>query len=296
MSDHDHHQHSHPVTENIRLAFFLNIFFTLIEIIGGLYTNSMAILSDALHDLGDSLSLGVSWHFQKLSQKERNKKFTFGYRRFSIVGAFINSIVLVAGSLFILIETVPRLVNPETPNAQGMLLLALVGILFNGAAVLKLKKGFSLNEKVVMLHLMEDVLGWAAILVASIVMMFVHLPVLDPILSVLIALYILFNVVKNMKSAFKIILQGTPPEISLSQIEKKISEIQGIDSVHHVHLWSMDGEYNVLTIHVVLEKDKDLKAMSFYKKHIRQKLLSENIQHTTIEFESKDEDCVHVDC
>ena len=290
------HSHAHAKTDNIRLAFFVNLFFTIIEIFGGLMTNSVAILSDALHDLGDSLSLGLAWHFQKLSQKEKNKRFTFGYGRFSIIGAIINSLVLTVGSLFILFETIPRLIAPQMPDAQGMLYLAILGILFNGLAVLRLKKGISLNEKVVMLHLLEDVLGWTAILVGSIVMLFFHLPVLDPILSILIAVYILFNVFKNMKNAFKIILQGAPPEISVTEIEKKISAIEGIDSVHDIHLWSLDGVYNVLTIHVVLKNIKSLDSMSKFKKLIREKLISEHIQHTTIEFEGENEECTHLDC
>jgi len=296
MSAHHDHEHHHPGTENIRLAFFINLVFTVIEIFGGIYTNSVAILSDALHDFGDSLSLGLAWHFQKLSRKEKNKKFTFGYSRFSIIGAVVNSLVLVAGSIFILFETIPRLINPETPDAQGMLLLAVLGIVFNGVAVLRLKKGSSINEKVVMLHLLEDVLGWSAILVASIVMMFIHLPILDPLLSILIAVFILFNVFKNMRTAFKIILQGAPSEINLNQIEQNISGIEGILSVHDTHLWSMDGQYNVLTIHVVLGNNKDLSSMALFKKQIREKLLNENIQHCTIEFEGENEECVHMDC
>lgn len=290
------HNHQHTNTENIRLAFFVNIIFTVFEIFGGIYTNSVAILADALHDLGDSLSLGVAWYFQKLSQREKNKRFTFGYGRFSIIGAVVNSLVLITGSVLILFETIPRLFIPETPDAQGMLFLAVLGILFNGMAVFRLKKGTSLNEKVVMIHLMEDVLGWIAVLIASIVMSYTTLPILDPILSILIAFYVLHNVFKNMRSAFKIILQGTPPEINLSKIEKEISTMTGIKSVHDVHIWSMDGEYNVLTIHIVLENNTNLDSIALYKKQIREKLMSKHIQHTTIEFEGEDEECVHVDC
>ena len=295
MSEHHNHQHSGDI-KNIKLAFFINILFTILEIIGGLFTNSVAILSDALHDLGDSLSLGLAWYFQKLSHKEKNKRFTFGYSRFSIIGAVINSVVLITGSIFILLETIPRLFNPEMPDAQGMLGLAILGIAFNGIAVLRLKKGSSLNEKVVMLHLLEDVLGWAAVLIASIVMMFYHLPVLDPVLSIMIATFILFNVFKNIKSAFKIILQGAPPEVSISKIENKISGMDGIKGIHDIHLWTMDGEYNVLTIHVVLEKNIKLNSIAVLKKQIREKLSDEHIQHTTIEFEGEEEECVHLDC
>lgn len=292
--NHEHHQH-HP-TGNIRTAFFLNLFFTLIEIVGGILTNSVAILSDALHDFGDSISLGLSWYFQKLSKKKRDQNFTFGYRRFSIFGAIINSIVLVIGSLFIIIVSFPRLLNPQQPNAEGMIILAILGILVNGAAVLKLKKGTSLNEKVVSLHLMEDVLGWVAVLVASIVMTFQNIPILDPVLSLLIAAYILFNVFKNLKGALKIILQAIPSNIDLGRLEKKIASLNGINGVHDTHLWTMDGEYNVLTIHIVLEENKDLEGLASLKQAIRDELHEEHIQHITIEFETKDEQCVHADC
>ena len=192
------HNHSHNHSEgNIKIAFFLNLGFTIVEIIGGLYTNSLAILSDALHDLGDSLSLGLSWYFQRLSKKGSTKKFSYGYKRFSLLGAIINSIVLVVGSIFILSKAIPELFNPEETNAQGMLYLAILGVVVNGAAVFKLRKGKSLNEKVVSLHLLEDVLGWVAVLIGSIVMIYFDLPFVDPLLSILISIFVLYNVYRN---------------------------------------------------------------------------------------------------
>ncbi len=164
--NHDHHHHHHD-TGNLKVAFFLNLAFTLVEIVGGLYTNSLAILSDALHDLGDSLSLGLSWYFQKLSKKGRTSSFSYGYKRFSLLGAVVNSIVLVVGSIIILSKAIPQLFNPSQANAEGMMYLAILGIVVNGAAVLKLRKGESLNEKVITLHLLEDVLGWVAVLIGS---------------------------------------------------------------------------------------------------------------------------------
>ena len=174
---HHHHDHSHD-TGNIKVAFFLNLSFTIIEIIGGLMTNSMAILADALHDLGDSLSLGISWFLEKVSEKKPDETFTFGYARFSLLAAFINSMVLIVGSTIILYHVIPRLLNPEPVEASGMLLLSILGIVMNGLAVLRLKKGSSMNEKVVTWHLMEDILGWVVVLVASIVLMFVDWPII----------------------------------------------------------------------------------------------------------------------
>ncbi|NJK96785.1 MAG: cation transporter, partial [Bacteroidales bacterium] len=222
----------------MKVAFFLNLIFTIIEIAGGLYTNSLAILSDALHDLGDSLSLGLAWYFQKLSKRGRSGKFTYGYKRFSLLGAIINSIVLVVGSVFILSKAIPGLFSPEETNVQGMLFLAILGIIVNGAAVMKLRNGHSLNEKVVSLHLWEDVLGWVAVLIGSIVMMFFDAPFIDPLLSVLISVYVLYNVYKNIRKSMLIILQGIPEEVDMEQIKLKLSRLNFVTDIHDCHIWS----------------------------------------------------------
>ena len=291
------HDHSHNQKEgNVKVAFFLNLSFTIIEIIGGLYTNSLAILSDALHDLGDSLSLGLSWYFQKLSKKGRTKKFSYGYKRFSLLGAIINSIVLVAGSIFILTKAIPELFNPGETNVQGMLYLAILGIMVNGAAVLKLRKGESLNEKVVSLHLLEDVLGWVAVLIGSIIMMYTDAPFIDPLLSVLISLFVLYNVYKNLRKSMLVILQGIPEEVSLEDIKEKLKDISEITDVHDNHIWSMDGEYNILTIHLQLDQDYKLSKQAKLKEKVRTQLKDESINHITIEFEGQDENCDLEDC
>ena len=201
MAHHHNHGHHHA-TGNIKVAFFLNLSFTIIELIGGFYTNSLAIMSDAVHDLGDSLSLGLSWYFQKVSNKKATTNFSYGFARFSLLGAIINSVVLTVGSIFIISEAIPRIISPEVSDAVGMMWFAILGIIVNGVAVLRLKRGTSINERVVALHLLEDVLGWVAVLIASIVMQFWDLPILDPILSLLIAAYVLFNVFKNIKESF----------------------------------------------------------------------------------------------
>ncbi len=291
------HDHSHHHSEgNVKVAFFLNLSFTIIEIIGGLYTNSLAILSDALHDLGDSLSLGLSWYFQKLSKKGRTKTFSYGYKRFSLLGAIINSIVLVVGSIFILTKAIPELFNPEETNVQGMLYLSILGIVVNGAAVIKLRKGESLNEKVVSLHLLEDVLGWVAVLIGSIIMMFTDAPFIDPLLSVLISIFVLYNVYKNLKKSLLVILQGIPEEISIDHIRRKLKDMPEVTDIHDCHAWSMDGQYNILTIHLRLDKDYKLSQQAKLKETVRSKLKGESINHITIEFEGQDENCELEDC
>lgn len=293
---HGHDHHHHHETGNLKVAFFLNLGFTIIEIVGGIMTNSLAILSDALHDLGDSLSLGLSWYFQELSNKGSTKTFSYGYARFSILGAIINSIVLVVGSIFILIKAIPELLQPEPVNAHGMLLLSILGIIVNGAAVLRLKKGSSINERVVSLHLLEDVLGWVAVLIGSVVMIFVDALWIDPLLSIMISGYILFNVYRNLKESLVIILQGTPQGISVENIHERLNEVPEVCGVHDCHVWSMDGEYNILTVHLQLKHDYRISDLRELKKRIQDKLAHESIEHITVEFENEGDDCAKLNC
>ena len=265
------HNHDHG-TGNLKTAFFINSFFAIIELVGGLMTNSVAILSDALHDFGDSLSLGTAWYLQGKSQKERDQTYTYGYKRFSLLGAFFNSIVLIIGSVFIIREAIERLINPEQPDARGMLLLAVLGILFNGVAMLRLKKGSSINERVVSLHFLEDVLGWAAVLIGALVMMFADVPVLDPVLSLAIACFILFNVYRNLKPALKIILQGIPDEAHEEEIKRLIMQKTQVAGIHDFHLWSLDGEHNVVTMHVVVTESMSIKDAEHLKEKIKEEL------------------------
>ncbi|MEP1033431.1 cation diffusion facilitator family transporter [Ekhidna sp.] len=287
---HSHHHHDHS-EGNIKVAFFLNLGFAIIEFIGGLWTNSVAILSDSLHDLGDSLTLGVSWYFAKVAKKDRNQSFSYGYKRFSVLGALINSIVLVTGSVFIIIEAIPRLFSPVNPNTEGMIYLAIGGIIVNGAAAFKLSKGGSLNEKTVFTHLLEDILGWVAVLIGAIVMHFWDFPIIDPVLSVLIATFILFNVYKNLKESFRIILQGTPSNINIKKIHEVIIDIPKVLDVHDCHTWSMDGEYHILSIHLVIEDNLQLSELESIKKETKTRVSKLGINHTTIEFETLNENC-----
>jgi cobalt-zinc-cadmium efflux system protein len=288
---HNHlHSHGHEHEYgNLKTAFFINTFFALIEFVGGMLTNSVAILSDAIHDLGDSLSLGTAWYLQKKSGKKSDSTYTYGYKRFSLLGAFINSLVLIIGSVFIIKESIERLINPQQPDAKGMLLLAVLGVLFNGVAFLRLKKGRSINEKVVSLHFLEDILGWIAVLIGSIVMMYANIPVLDPLLSLSIACFILFNVYRNIKPGLKIILQGVPDEAHEEEIRRIIMEKTKVTDIHDFHLWSLDGEQNVVTMHVVVNESMNLKEAEFLKEKIKAELKPLHVSHATIEIEYEPE-------
>lgn len=290
------HHHHHTDVKNIKVAFFLNLGFAIIEIVGGLLTNSVAILSDAVHDFGDSFSLGLAWYFQKFSKKGSSQSYSYGYKRFSLLAAIINSIVLVVGSIFILSEAIPRIFQPQSPRAEGMFLLAILGIVVNGAAVLRLKKGNTINEKVVSLHMLEDVLGWVAILLGSILMYYFDLPIIDPLLSIGIACFVLFNVYKNIKQTLHIILQGIPEELDIKEIETELKQTKHICSIHDLHIWSVDGIYNVLTVHVVVQQELKTTQIAELKTELRTKLSLKGIQHVTIEFETADEKCAFEKC
>jgi len=244
-----------------------------------------------LHDLGDCLSLGLAWYFQKVSNKGSDSSYSYGYKRFSLMGAIINSIVLVIGSIFILTKAIPRIFHPEKTQAAGMFLLAIVGVLVNGIAFLRLKKGSSMNEKVVSLHFLEDVLSWVAILVGSVIMYFFNVPFIDPLLSVGISIFVLINVYRNIRQTLHIILQGIPADIDIADISSLLQQFKGIEDIHDLHIWSVDGNYNILTVHVVMNQLLEIKKVAELKEKIRSALKIKGIQHATIEFETVDERC-----
>jgi cobalt-zinc-cadmium efflux system protein len=278
-----------PTSERrIGMAFFLNLAFTLVEIAGGLWTNSMAVLSDALHDLGDSIALGLTWQLARLSKRTGDEVFTFGYRRFSLLGALIMAVLLFGGGLLVLFEAVPRIASPQVSNARGMFALAIVGITVNGLAALRMRGGRSVSERIVTWHFIEDVLGWLAVLVASVVMWFREVPILDPILSILITLYVLYSVGKRLKETFVILLQGVPASVDVQRVEESIRATSGVCDVHHTHIWSQDGEHHVITTHVVIENADSYEQVAALRQRIKRGLERFGIRDATIEVESTD--------
>ena len=273
-------------TKNIRTAFFLNLAFAFVELIGGIITNSVAILSDAVHDFGDSISLAIAWALQKKSNKAKDDKYSYGYKRFSLLSSVILSGILLVGSILILVEAIGRLFNPQEVNAQGMLWLAILGIIVNGLAALSVKRGKTLNERAVFLHIMEDVLGWIGVLVISIVMIFVNLPILDPILSISITIWVLYNVYKNLKATFNILLQAFPKNVDVKKLTKEIEAIDNVISIHDLHIWTQDGNSHVMTLHIVAEKNYET-----IKNKVREIANTFNIDHVTIELEDKYSSC-----
>lgn len=293
---HGHHHapaHAHGARESDRIgfAFWLNFVFTIIEIIGGVLTNSVAILSDAIHDLGDTLAIGFGWIASKLSQRHPNDAYTYGYRRLSLLSALAIGATLVVGSTIILLNAVPRLWQPQAPHTEGMFWLALLGIAVNGAAALRLHGGRTQNEKMLSWHLLEDVLGWVAVLIASIAIHYTGWNIIDPLLSIAFTLFILANVVRNLRDTLRLFLQKSPDAGLMSTVRSALLALDGIHTLHHVHLWSLDGEHHVLTAHIVLAKNLDAEAQLELKRQIHRALDPYHLAHTTIEFEFPNEIC-----
>lgn len=270
----------------VRLTAFLNITFTIIELIGGFWTNSLAILSDALHDFGDSIALFFSWIFERGARKKPDLNRTFGYQRLSLFSAIFSASILIAGSTIIIFQAIPRLLNPELVNAFGMVGIAVAGIFFNGIGFIQLKKGESLNEEILSWHLLEDVLGWIGILVGGLVIYFWKIYILDPLLTIGLTVFILYSVVKSSKEAVNILLEGVPKHINIDQVKQEIKSIEGVIDVHDLHVWSLEGETDILTTHVVLE-DELLISSDKTRKVIKEILKKHHVEHSTIEFESK---------
>lgn len=273
--------------KRVGFVAFLNIAFTILEIVGGIWTNSLAIISDALHDFGDSVALLISWLFERESKRSPDTNRTFGYQRLSLFSAFFSASILIGGSIIIIFEAIPRLLNPELVNSTGMVGFSIIGITLNSAGFFLLKRGESLNEKVLSWHLLEDVLGWVGILVGGLVIYFWEIYIIDPLITIGLTVFILYNVIRNLREAFNILLQGVPKHIDLEAVKKDVTSIKGVLGMHDIHIWSLEGETDVLTAHIVLE-DKILRENADKLKDlIKETLLNHHIEHSTIELESK---------
>jgi len=277
--------------KNILIAFILNLSFSVLELIGGAFTNSVAIVSDAIHDIGDAMSIGISYFLEKKSKKQPDSVYTYGYARYSVIGSVITTMILLVGSVMVIVNAVDRIINPVQINYNGMIVFAIIGVVVNFAAAYFTREGDSLNQKAVNLHMLEDVLGWVVVLIGAVVMRFTDFYLIDPVMSILVALFILVNALKNLKEVLDLFLEKTPHGISVEEISEHISEIEGVLGVHHIHIWSMDGYNNYATMHVVTEENTHA-----VKHKIRDELKEHGIAHATLELEGKDEGCHEEDC
>ena len=276
---------------NILIAFILNLSFSVFEFIGSILTGSVAIASDAVHDIGDAASIGVSYFLEKKSKKQPDEKYTYGYARYSVLGGFITTLILLAGSVMMIYNAVNRIINPTQINYNGMIVFAVVGVCVNFCAAFFTREGDSVNQKAVNLHMLEDVLGWAVVLVGAVVMRFTDFALIDPIMSIGVSLFILINTVKNLKSVFELFLEKAPHDIEVAEIKSHIEKIDGVLGVHHIHLWSIDGQNNFATLHVVTDSD-----VHIIKDKIREEMHEHGIGHVTIETETSLEHCHEEEC
>ena len=277
--------------KNILIAFILNLTFSIFELIGGLLTGSIAILSDSLHDIGDALSIGISYFLEKKSKQPSDNKYTYGYIRYSVLGGIITTMILFVGSIFVIYESIKRIINPIEIHYNGMIIFAIFGVIINSLASYFTREGDSINQKAVNLHMLEDVLGWVVVLIGSIIMRFTDIVYIDSILSILVALYIFINTFSNLKTIIDLFLEKTPDNIDIDELKKHLLSIDGVKDIHHIHIRSIDGYNNTSTLHAVVNKyDPEIKHA------IKEELEEHNIGHSTIELELESEHCHDDNC
>lgn len=278
-------------SKNILIAFILNLAFSVFEFAGGIFTGSVAIISDAVHDIGDAASIGAAFFLEKKSKKQPDEKYTYGYARYSVIGSVFTTVILLFGSAMVIYNAILRIINPIEINYNGMIIFAIVGVCVNLGAAILTRGGDSLNQKAVNLHMLEDVLGWVVVLVGAIVMRFTNFYIIDPLMSIGVALFIVVNALKNLKDALELFLEKTPRGINIDELKSHLCEIEGVLGVHHIHVWSMDGRQNYATMHVVANGDTRT-----IKHGIREELKEHGIGHVTLEFETEGEDCREEHC
>ena len=277
--------------KKILIAFLLNLIFSIFEFFGGVITGSVAIVSDAIHDTGDALSIGLAYFLERKSAKKPDENFTYGYVRYSVIGGAINTIILILGSLIVIYNSAVRLIHPVQINYEGMIAVAIIGFLVNSVAAYFTHGGTSINQHAINLHMLEDVLGWCVVLIGALIMRFTDISIIDPLMSIGVAIFILINAVKNFKTALSVFLEKTPNGINIAELKQHILSIVGITDVHHIHVWSMDGYKNYATMHIVTDCEH-----STIKERVRKELREHGISHVTIETEHPDDTCPYTNC
>lgn len=272
--------------KNILLAFLLNLFFSVFEFIGGSVVGSVAIISDAIHDMGDAFSIGISYLCELKSKKQPDSIYTYGYLRYSVLGSLITTVILLLGSATVIYNSIHRIFTPVAIDYSGMILFAVIGVVINCLAAYITHGNDSINQKAVNLHMLEDVLGWIVVLIGAIIMHFTDAYILDPIMSIGVSLFILIKSLKNLKSCLDLLLEKIPSEISVDEIHEHILNLEGVIDVHHIHIWSLDGQNNYATMHIVTEGNSNA-----VKDSVRHELSKHGITHSTLELENETEEC-----
>ncbi len=266
------------IEQNILIAFLLNLGFSVFEFFGGIFTGSVAILSDAVHDLGDALGIGVSWFLERKSQRQADHTYTYGYARFSVLGSVFTCGILLLGSVGVIVSAVGRLMNPVPIHYDGMIVFAVVGVAVNLTAAFVTREGESLNQKAVNLHMLEDVLTWMVVLIGAVVMRFTNLTILDPLVSIAVAVYIFIHAIGHLRAAVDIFLEKVPDGYAVAEIKTRIEQIEGVTDAHHIHIRSIDGYTHAASLHVVSERTDAVAAVTVALNEI-------GIPHVTVQVE-----------
>lgn len=266
------------IERNILIAFLLNLGFSVFEFFGGVFTGSVAILSDAVHDLGDALGIGVSWLLERKSRRAPDGTYTYGYARFSVLGSVFTCGILLLGSVGVVVSAVGRLMNPIPIRYDGMILFAVVGVAVNLTAAFVTREGDSLNQKAVNLHMLEDVLTWMVVLVGAVVMRLTDWWVIDPLVSVAVAVYIFVHAVGHLRAVGDIFLEKVPDGFSVEAIKACAEQVKGVSDAHHIHVRSIDGYTHAASLHVVAENLDAVAAVTAA-------LAEMGIPHVTVQIE-----------
>ena len=265
------------------VAFFLNLSYAIVEFIAGGIFGSSAVLADSVHDLGDAIAIGISAFLETISNREEDRQYTLGYKRFSLLGALVTAVILIIGSILVILENITKLFNPQPVNDEGILWLGVIAVSINVLASLVVRKGKTKNESILSLHFLEDTLGWLAVILMAIILRFTDWYILDPLLSLVISIFILTKAIPRFWSALKIFLDAVPEGVETGDLEKNLDALTNVKSVNQVSIWSMDGLENNAIIHLCLE---DWGQMTETKNQVRQLLEERGIQNITIEVDT----------
>ena len=265
------------------VAFFLNLSYAIVEFIAGGIFGSSAVLADSIHDLGDAIAIGISAFLETISNREEDRRYTLGYKRFSLLGALVTSVILIIGSILVILENITKIFNPQPVNDEGILWLGIIAVSTNVLASLVVRKGKTKNESILSLHFLEDTLGWLAVILMAIILRFTDWYILDSLLSLVISIFILTKALPRFWSTLKIFLDAVPEGVETGDLEKDLETLTNVKSVNQLSIWSMDGLENNAIIHICI---KDWEKIMETKEAVRQFLEERGVQNITIEVDS----------
>jgi cobalt-zinc-cadmium efflux system protein len=273
---------------NLLAAIILNFAITAAEFIGGLLSNSLALLSDALHNLSDGVAVLIAYIAYRIGKRETTLKNTFGFKRIEILAAFINSVVLIGICIFLFIEAYQRFLNPMPIKGVLMLTVAVIGLVANLIAVILLKKDKqkNINIKAAYLHLLGDTFSSVAVIIGGVLIYWMEIYWLDPLLTVLICLYIIKETYSILRDSLDILMQSAPRDVDMNQIQESISAIEGIHNIHHAHIWMMDDKNIHFECHIELDCDRKISETNSIRERIEALLHEQfDINHITLQIE-----------